>query len=67
MRHRDDFLVPQATVKEAIRAFEKAECDVLAVIDGEETRQVLGVLTEQYALRRYSEELDQRRRELSGE
>ncbi|GAN74029.1 MULTISPECIES: chloride channel protein [Acidiphilium] len=67
VRHRDDFLVPQATVKEAIRAFEKAECDVLAVIDGEETRQVLGVLTEQYALRRYSEELDQRRRELSGE
>ncbi len=67
VRHRDDFLTPQATVKEAIRAFEKAECDVLAVIDGEETRQVLGVLTEQYALRRYSEELDQRRRELSGE
>lgn len=67
LRHREDFLVPQSTVKEAIRAFEKAECDVLAVLDGADSRSVLGVLTEQYALRRYSEELDQRRRELSGE
>lgn len=67
LRHQEDFLVPQATVKEAIRAFERAECDVLAVLDGPETRRVLGILTEQYALRRYSEELDQRRRELSGE
>ncbi|MCF3946168.1 chloride channel protein [Acidiphilium sp. AL] len=67
VRHQNDFLLPQATVKEAIRAFERAECDVLAVLDGPETRHVLGVLTEQYALRRYSEELDQRRRELSGE
>ncbi|HEX7388962.1 MAG TPA: chloride channel protein [Acidiphilium sp.] len=66
-RHQEDFLLPQATVKEAISTFERAECDVLAVLDGPETRKVLGVLTEQYALRRYSEELEQRRRELSGE
>jgi len=38
----------------------------LAVVDGPETRQVLGLLTEQYALRRYSEELDRRRMEMSG-
>jgi CIC family chloride channel protein len=36
-------------------------------VDGVETRQVLGLLTEQYALRRYAEELDRRRRDLSGE
>ena len=67
LRHGDDFLVPEMTVKEAILAFERAESDVLAVLDRRDSRRVLGVLTEQYALRRYTEELDQRRRELSGE
>jgi CIC family chloride channel protein len=60
-------LLPQMTVKEAIASFEAAESDALVVVDGLETRQVIGLLTEQHALRRYSEELDLRRRELSGE
>ena len=47
--------------------FENAESDVLAVVDGPETRRVIGLLKEQYALRRYTEELDARRRELAGE
>jgi CIC family chloride channel protein len=54
-------------VKEALAAFEAAEADALAVLDGPGSRQVLGLLTEQYALRRYNEELDRRRRELAGE
>ncbi len=37
------------------------------MVDGAETMKVIGLLTEQYALRRYSEELDRQRRELSGE
>ncbi len=61
------FLVPQMTIKDAVAAFEAAEADALAVVDGRESRRVIGLLTEQYALRRYSEELDRRRRELSGE
>ena len=61
------FLLPGMNVKEALAAFEVAEADALAVVNGPETRQVLGLLTEQYALRRYSEELDRRRREVSGE
>jgi chloride channel protein, CIC family len=63
----DTVLLPQMTIKEAVAMFENAESDALAVVDGPETRHVIGVLTEQYALRRYSEELDRRRRELSGE
>jgi CIC family chloride channel protein len=47
--------------------FETAEADALAVVDGAESLHVLGLLTEQYALRRYSEELEKRRRDLSGE
>ncbi len=67
LHYKDDILLPNMTVKEAIAAFEAAESDALAVVDGKDTRRVLGLLTEQHALRRYSEELDRRRRELSGE
>jgi CIC family chloride channel protein len=67
LHHGDHFLLPGMTVKEAIAALEAAEADALAVLDGAETRQVLGLLTEQYALRRYNEELDRKRRELAGE
>jgi len=60
-------LVPQMTIKEAVAQFEAAESDALAVVDSRESGRVIGLLTEQYALRRYSEELDRQRRELSGE
>ena len=51
----------------AIALFERAESDALVVVDSLESRNVIGLLTEQHALRRYSEELDRSRRELSGE
>lgn len=67
LHHQDYFLLPGMNVKEALAIFETAEADALAVLDGSEARRVLGLLTEQYALRRYNEELDRRRREVSGE
>ena len=67
LHNQDTMLLPHMTIKEAVGAFEASESDALAVVDGRETRQVIGLLTEQYALRRYSEELDRRRKELSGE
>jgi CIC family chloride channel protein len=63
----DMVLLPQMTVKEAIALFENAESDALAVIDGPDTRHVIGLLTEHYAFQRYTTELERRRRELSGE
>ena len=60
-------LQPQMRVREAVALFETGEADALVVVDDPEHREVLGELTEQYALRRYSEELDRSRRELSGE
>jgi CIC family chloride channel protein len=63
----DIMLLPQMTVKEAIALFENAESDALAVIDGPDTRHVIGLLTEHYAFQRYTTELERRRRELSGE
>jgi CIC family chloride channel protein len=67
LHHEGHYLLPGMNVKEAIAAFESAEADALAVLDGEDTRLVVGLLTEQYALKRYNEELDRRRRELAGE
>ena len=67
LHHPRTVLLPQMTIKEAVQTFEAAESDALAVVEGAETMRVIGLLTEQHALRRYSEELDKRRRELSGE
>ena len=67
LHHQGDMLLPQMVIKDAVALFETAESDALAVVDSRETRRVIGLLTEQHALRRYSEELEQRRRELSGE
>ena len=55
------------SVKEAMAAFDQAEAEGLAVIDSPEGRRVIGLLTETYTLRRYSEELEQQRRNLVGD
>jgi chloride channel protein, CIC family len=67
VQHAETVLLPQMTIKEAVAMFENAESDALVVVDNAQNRHVIGLLTEQYALRRYSDELDRRRRELSGE
>ena len=67
LHHRRVVLLPQMTIKEAVQIFGSAEADALAVVDGAESMKVIGVLTEQHALRRYAEELDKQRRDLSGE
>jgi CIC family chloride channel protein len=67
VHYAETVLLPQMTIKEAVAMFENAESDALVVVDSADGRHVIGLLTEQYALRRYSEELDRRRRELSGE
>jgi CIC family chloride channel protein len=55
------------TVKEAIAIFDKAEAEALAVVGSFERCRVVGLLSESYALRRYAEQLEVRRRELLGE
>jgi CIC family chloride channel protein len=64
---RDTVLLPGMTVKEAVATFDAAEAEALAVVEGREKRGVVGLLTEAHALRRYSDELELRRRELTGE
>src|SRR5262249_55633274 len=55
------FLLPAENLRTALQRFQSAAVDVLPVISDEQERRVLGYLTEQYALRRYSEELERRR------
>lgn len=67
LRYATDMLVPQMNAKEAAAMFDATESEALAVVDDPKSRQLLGLLTESHTLRRYSEELDRRRREASGE
>jgi CIC family chloride channel protein len=67
LHHRDTALLPTMTVKEAVSTFDSVEAEALAVVQSRENRRVIGLLSEAFALRRYSEELELRRQELVGE
>ena len=67
LRHTDSVLLPQMTAQEAIAAFDRSEAEALAVVDSLERRQVVGLLTEAHALRRYSDASERQRRQLIGE
>ncbi len=66
LRLRDRALLPAMNAKEAMAAFDAAEAEALPVIDGKESRRVIGLLTASHVLRRYGEELDKRRQEEVG-
>jgi CIC family chloride channel protein len=53
--------------KQAAALFDQTASEALVVVNDLIERKVIGLLTESYTLRRYSEELDRRRREVSGE
>jgi CIC family chloride channel protein len=67
LHHPHTVLLAEMNVRAAMQLFERAEADALAVVDGASSMRVIGMLTEQYALRRYAEELDRWRRDVSGE
>jgi chloride channel protein, CIC family len=59
-------LLPEMNVKTAMKIFDDAEAEVLAVLESEESRKVIGLLTESFARRRYVEEIDQATRGVLG-
>ena len=67
LHHADHMLLPQLTAQEAIAAFDRFEAEALVVVDSAERRQVIGLLSEAHALRRYSDASERQRRELLGE
>lgn len=67
LHQRDEVLVPSMTVREAVAMFDRTEAEALVVVEDYIGRRVVGLLTEAYALRRYSAALELRRRELIGQ
>jgi len=67
LRYADGVLEPSMSIKEAVLAFDRAEAEALAVVNSHSDRHVIGLLTEAYALRRYSAELERRRQEMIGD
>jgi CIC family chloride channel protein len=57
---RDNFLVPQSTIRTALDLFEKSEADVLPVLADAQSRHIVGKLSEAHALREYGRELEKR-------
>jgi len=66
-RSADAFLLPRQNVRQAIKLFVASEEETLPVVESRRNRRLLGYLTEAYALRRYSQELERKRGEELGE
>jgi chloride channel protein, CIC family len=66
VRYADITLLPDMNVKTAMKIFDGAEAELLAVVESAESRKVIGFLTEAFARRRYVEELDQATRGVLG-
>jgi CIC family chloride channel protein len=66
-RFPDRFLTPRMNIALAARVFEQSESEALVIVNDEIDRRVVGLLTEAHLLRRYTDELDKARRDLSGE
>ncbi|WP_214471963.1 chloride channel protein [Mesorhizobium sp. dw_380] len=66
-QYKDAVLVPSMNVQAAAETFQRAGAEELAVVEDFTDHIVLGLLTEGHLMRRYAEELEKARRDLSGE
>jgi CIC family chloride channel protein len=64
---RNDYLLPGENVRSALARFESTESEVLPVLESRSDRKIVGYMTEAYALRRYTQELERRRSAELGE
>jgi chloride channel protein, CIC family len=65
--HGDLYLLAYENVRTALARFEDRETEILPVVDSPADKAIVGYLTEQYALRRYNQELERRRNADLGE
>jgi CIC family chloride channel protein len=54
------YLLPAENIRAALTRFEEARCEALPVVSARADTRVIGYVTEAYALRRYSQELERR-------
>jgi CIC family chloride channel protein len=64
-QHAEVALAPEMSIKAIMTAFDETGADELAVVDGQ--GEVIGLITEAHVTRRYAEELEKARRELTGD
>ncbi|MDY0881509.1 chloride channel protein [Dongia soli] len=55
------FLLPAENLRTALQLFQTAAVETLPVVNDANDKRIIGYVTEKYALRRYSEELEKRR------
>jgi CIC family chloride channel protein len=67
VHYRGVTLLPDMNIRQVVAVFDWAEAESLVVVDDSKRGQVIGILTEAYALRRYAQELERRRRDIVGE
>ena len=60
----DEFLLPDATIRDIMAAFERTEADVLTVVARPDHPVAIGTVSEAHVLRTYGEELERRNQEL---
>jgi chloride channel protein, CIC family len=65
-KYTDVVLLPEMNIKTAMKLFDDAEAEVLAVLESADSRKVIGFLSESFARRRYVEEIDQATRGVLG-
>ena len=63
----DVVLKPRMNARQAAKVFEASASDVLVVVSDTGHQEVIGLLSETYLLRRYAEELDKVRIDMSGD
>jgi len=67
LHHRHVVLHPGMNIQEAIAIFDVAEAESLAVVENSDEHRPIGILTEAHAMRRYAEESERQRREVTGD
>ena len=65
-KYFDVALLPEMNIKTAMKIFDDSGAEVLAVLESEDSRKVIGFLSESFARRRYVEEIDQATRGVLG-
>lgn len=65
--HSDLFLLPGENVRTAMLRFEDTQSEALPVLASMTDRRLIGYMTEAYALKRYSQELEQLRSSETGD
>jgi len=63
---KETALTPEMTARQAAQQFEDQASDALVVVTDRRSNHLLGILSESYVLRRYAEELDKVRMDMSG-